>query len=261
MRKSLISIFKRCLTPRQYELAKKLYTSIFCLFNTNDLMKLAAICRTDKWGEHWYARHYQEHFRRLRKKRMNVLEIGVGGYEDPDKGGASLLMWKYYFPRSAIYAIDVYDKSKLQEKRIKIFQGSQNDEKFLKDVFSRIGSLDIIIDDGSHMNEHVLTSFKTLFPLLKDGGIYAVEDVQTSYWPQYGGSSEDLNNPATAMGFFKKIADGLNYMELAEPGYEPAYFDRNITSIHFYHNLVIIYKGVNDERSIGRPRASGDPIK
>jgi demethylmacrocin O-methyltransferase len=192
---------------------------------------------------------------------MNVLEIGVGGYEDPDKGGASLLMWKYYFPRSAIYAIDVYDKSKLQEKRIKIFQGSQNDEKFLKDVFSRIGSLDIIIDDGSHMNEHVLTSFKTLFPLLKDGGIYAVEDVQTSYWPQYGGSSEDLNNPATAMGFFKKIADGLNYMELAEPGYEPAYFDKNITSIHFYHNLVIIYKGVNDERSIGRPRASGDPIK
>ena len=205
---------KRFLTPKWYKRIKKLYLHVLCRINSRNLRKLAVICRTDKWGDHWYIQHYQKHFQCLRKKRMNILEIGVGGHENPVKGGASLRMWKYYFPQSMIFSIDIYEKSLLQEKRIKIFKGSQNDEKFLKDVFSRAGSLDIIIDDGGHINEHVITSFKTLFPLLNDGGIYVVEDTQTSYWPgRFGGDGENLNNPATTMNFFKNIADGLNYAE------------------------------------------------
>jgi hypothetical protein len=49
---------------------------------------------TDKWGDHWYTQHYQRYFRPLRDKRLTLLEIGVGGYEDSGEGGACLRMWK-----------------------------------------------------------------------------------------------------------------------------------------------------------------------
>lgn len=148
---------------------------------SDDLPSLAARHGTDKWGSHWYARHYDFHFTPFRRRRMNVLEIGVGGYRDAASGGQSLRMWRDYFPNAHIYSLDIYDKSALQEERITIFQGSQNDPEFLRGIMARIGGADIIVDDGSHVSEHVITSFHTLFPLLNDGGIYAIEDLQTSY--------------------------------------------------------------------------------
>src|SRR5262245_54084192 len=75
-----------------------------------DLPALAAYFGTDKWGEHWYARHYQAHFAPLRRRRLRLLEIGIGGYDDPHKGGESLRMWKAYFPNAQIFGLDITDK-------------------------------------------------------------------------------------------------------------------------------------------------------
>ena len=138
----------------------------------------------------------------MRKKHLNLLEIGVGGEEDVYKGGNSLRMWKRYFPNGNIFSIDIFDKSIHEEKRIKIFRGDQTDASFLNDISNKIGDIDIIIDDGSHINNHVIKTFEILFPKLKDGGIYVVEDTQTSYWPEYGGSSFDLSSSFTIMNFF-----------------------------------------------------------
>ena len=245
--------FKKYLPEKNYSRVKRfirrLLRPLSPLFYAHDLKNLALLHGSDKWGAHYYAQHYEKHFRHLREKRLNILEIGVGGYAEPAHGGASLRMWKYFFPKSRVYSIDIYDKSALQEKRIKIFKGSQADPSFLTDVYKEIGSLDIIIDDGSHINEHVITSFKILFPLLNRGGIYVIEDTQTSYWPQMGGDSENLNKPGTIMTFLKGLTDGLNHKEFIRPGYTPTYFDENIVSVHFYHNMVFIYKGRNDEES------------
>jgi demethylmacrocin O-methyltransferase len=226
-----------------------LYCAAKSRIYAHDLTALAKIHGTDKWGLHWYTPHYEDHFRRLRKKKLRILEIGVGGYANPDAGGESLKMWKYYFPKSSIYSLDVYDKTKLQEHRIRIFRGSQNDPDFLRKVVEQMGGLDIVIDDGSHVNEHVITSFCTLFPLLAEGGIYVIEDTQTSYWPKLGGDSYDLGNPNTTMNFLKRLTDGLNYEEMARKDYRKSYFDQNIVSLHFYHNLVFVYKGRNEEGS------------
>ncbi len=204
---------------------------------------------TDKADGHFYLQHYQKHFRPYKFKNIKLLEIGVGGYEHHDYGGHSLRMWKSYFWHGKIHALDIYDKSALQENRIKIFKGSQVDLKFLDKTITEIGDLDIIIDDGSHINEHVITTFKHLFPKLKSGGIYVIEDTQTSYWKDKGGDSDNMNNPETMMSFFKSLTDGLNHKEYVKPGYEPTYFDENIIAIHFYHNLIFIYKGQNDEPS------------
>jgi len=51
------------------------------------------------------------------------------------------------------------------------------------------------------------------------------------------------------MNYFKSLVDGLNYEEFTINDYIPTYFDKNIISMHFYHNLVFVYKGQNKEGS------------
>jgi len=221
------------------------------------LRDLAIVYGTNKWGDHWYAKHYETHFEALRRRQLNVLEIGIGGDTTPESGGGSLRMWRTYFPNSRIYGIDIHDKSPHNERRIQTFRGSQADETLLLDVVRRIGRIDIVIDDGSHRNEHVLKTFAFLFPRLSDTGMYVVEDTQTSYWPEMGGSSRDLERRDTSMGFFKNLVDGLNHVEFDRDDYEPNYYDKHIVAMHFYHGLVFIQKGMNNEGSSVRHRWLG----
>ena len=51
------------------------------------------------------------------------------------------------------------------------------------------------------------------------------------------------------MNFLKTLTDGLNYEELLRTHHKPSYLDQNIVSVHFYHNLVFIYKGKKQEGS------------
>lgn len=240
---------RQILSQRQYNQVKRLLLGFLSIPFGNNLNKLAQIYKSDKFGHHNYTEHYSKHFQKLRFKRLRIFEIGAGGYHFPDIGGNSLRMWKRYFPFAKIYSLDIYDKSQFEESRIKIFQGNQTDLLLLENLCKEIGEFDIIIDDGSHINEHVIMTFKFLFPKLKEGGTYIIEDTQTSYWPDYGGDSENLNNPNTILSFFKDFADCLNHQERINPDYFPTYFDLNIISLHFYHNLIFVCKGVNDEPS------------
>ena len=63
------------------------------------------------------------------------------------------------------------------ENRIKIFQGSQVDVDFLNKLTGMVGKFDIIIDDGSHIVNHMLLTFKTLSKYLKVDGLYIIEDI------------------------------------------------------------------------------------
>jgi len=239
---------KRLTVEQRYKLQKTI-ANLLAPFISGNLTLLAKLYGTDKTGSHRYTPHYMRHLRKFKYKKIKLLEIGVGGYENPKAGGNSLRMWKKYFLFGKIYSVDIYDKSALQEKRIKIYQGSQIDKEFLEKITIEIGCLDIIIDDGSHLNEHIIETFKILFSKLKDGGIYAVEDIQTSYWNDCGGDNKNLNNSKTAMNFFKSLTDCLNHQEIPDENYEETYFDKKIVSIHFYHNLVFIQKGNNNEKS------------
>lgn len=240
---------------------------IMAFIYRKDLRKLATLYGSDKWNHHSYAQHYNTHFTPLRLKKLKILEIGIGGYSDKS-GGESLKMWKTFFPNSMIYGIDIVDKKHLESDRIKVFQGSQDDELFLKKVIDETGGFDIIIDDGSHVNEHVIKSFNILFPALNDGGIYVVEDTFSSYlpsiddkwlksaseitganwWRKVGGSL-DINAPHTTINFLKSLVNCLNHQEFLQPGYSPSYLDKHIVAIHFYHNLVMVQKGNNNEES------------
>jgi len=235
---------KRRISGQPPQPVKKKPTGIDAI--SHDLNKLAVHFKTDKWGAHRYTQHYQKHLQHLKNEEFNLLEIGIGGYNRPGQGGASLRMWKAFFPKAQIFGMDIQDKSHVDEDRITTFIGDQSDPSSLNAVADKIGDLDVIIDDGSHRPPHVLTTFATLFPRLKDGGIYVVEDTQSSYWPEFGGD-EDPRAEGTTMGFVKRLLDGLNYEEFVDEHYQPSYTDLNVVGVHFYHNLVIIEKGKNAE--------------
>jgi hypothetical protein len=215
-----------------------------------DLQRLARLHGTDKATAHDYIGQYQRHFAPLRRRKLNILEIGVGGYKNSHIGGASLRMWKAYFPNSNIYGIDLHDKRAFEEPRIRIFQGDQSDRAFLLNTYREIGSLDIVIDDGSHINEHVIAAFLVLFPLLNVPGLYAIEDTQTSYWWEFGGNADPVD-PRTTMSFLKGLADRINFPEIPRSSVVPPDdLEASIVALHFYRSLVFVEKGDNTAPSV-----------
>jgi hypothetical protein len=212
------------------------------------LTRLAIRHGTDKWGPHFYAPVYHSLFSHLRDKPVRLLEIGVGGYGFTSIGGASLAMWADYFPNGTIVGIDISEKKLALGPRVTIRRGSQDDPVFLEALSNEFGPFDIIIDDGSHVPEHVLKSFSVLFPRMADVGQYVIEDVQTSFWPNFGGSPD---NGGGTVQLAKTMLEHLNYAEfkIVRPNLQVKPLSKMVRSLHAYHNIVVIEKGDNSEPS------------
>jgi len=175
---------------------------------------------------------YDFYFEQIQDQPFNLLEIGIGR-------GGSLYAWRNYFPQARITGIDINQGCKKYEgDGIRIFIGDQADTAFLERVNGETGPFDIIIDDGGHMMSQQTTSFKTLFPLLKNNGFYIIEDWHTSFMPRF------LDGGGKTIDMLKGLIDGLNYWDT---GKEPDYFAKNISSLHFYNGIVFIKKGENQE--------------
>lgn len=113
----------------------------------------------------------------------NVFEIGVWS-------GGSLIFWHNLFKPEKIVGIDLFERELSEYYRnyivmhnlqdaIKIFWGvDQKNKEFLKKIISTEfrGPLDIVFDDGSHFYEETKISFLTLFPHIRPGGMYVIED-------------------------------------------------------------------------------------
>ena len=128
--------------------------------------------KTDKFDGHQYLDLYDNLFSPIADKVLNVLEVGI-------QKGESLLLWKDLFPKANIFGCDI-DLSQLtinkNQKRIKVAEGNAYTDEFIKTHFSNM-KFDIIIDDGSHLIEH-MTFFAQKYPsLLKDDGIFVIEDI------------------------------------------------------------------------------------
>jgi demethylmacrocin O-methyltransferase len=214
------------------------------------LATLAQISGTDKARGHNYIPAYERFFSKYRNRRITLLEIGVGGADAGD-GGFSLNLWETYFRRGTIVGIDIFDKTKLSRGRVHVHQCSQVDRDGLEKIAREYGGFDLVIDDGSHINEHQIRTFNILFPLMKSRGIYVVEDTQTSYWPAYGGGAVGTaEHRASAMSFFEGLISGLNHAEfLPGAAAHATRFRSSIEAIYFEHNMAIVVKGDNSAKS------------
>jgi hypothetical protein len=224
------------------------------------LTKLAIKHGTDKWGPHFYTPVYHKLFSHLRDRSLRLLEIGIGGYSCKTIGGASLAMWADYFPSAEITGIDIAEKQVALGPRTMLFRGSQDDPLFLKKVCEERGPFDIIIDDGSHICKHVVASFHILFPELANPGIYVIEDVQTAFWPQFGGS---ILHGGAPIKMAQTLIEYLNHAEIAvvDPARSMPDFAKQVRALHVYHNIIAIEKSDNREPSnfaydLSNPHAS-----
>jgi hypothetical protein len=185
-----------------------------------------------KWTHYFPA--YERHFGHYVNRPCVLLEIGVGE-------GGSLQMWKRYLgPYAQIVGIDLREEcAALEEEQVAIRIGHQADPAFLGRVIEEFGPPDIIIDDGTHVMQHVLTSFRVLYPRLDRNGVYAVEDLHTAYWPEFGGG---LRREGTFIEVCKSLIDELN-ADLSRGAVQPKAFTKSTLSMHFYDSLAVFERG------------------
>lgn len=232
----LFNKLKKVFSEKQREIIRYWVKSIPAFLYEEDLSALAKLYGTDKY-EHGYTAIYQNYFKKLSAQNIHLLEIGIGGGDNTKFGGNSLKMWAKFFPKAKIHGIDIYDKSLIDYRRIKTYRGDQSDAIFLE----QFSNLDIIIDDGGHINQDMIRSFNLLFPKLNKGGYYCIEDIENSYWNESGGDEVDLNNESTVMNYFKSLTDSLNYKVMRRKEIIDT-LRKDIEYIHFYSNLIIIKK-------------------
>jgi hypothetical protein len=189
---------------------------------------------------HHYLPYYWMHFRDIRMQVRKVCEIGL-------QNDASIRMWEEFFPNAEIFGIDIDPRcEEFSGDRRRVFIGDQSDRKFLGHFLDEVGGgLDIVIDDGSHLVDHQLSSFEVLFPALTEHGIYAMEDT--------GGVVGDYQRKT--VNSLQRLAENVLYWP---PGYRPedwpyltsfpesaSWADRNVVGVAVYRWLAFVFRGNN----------------
>ncbi len=225
-----------------------IFSGIFALENEMEyhyLDNLALAAGADKGSSyHNYTEIYAEYFAHLKDQPVKFLEIGI-------HQGTSVKLWESYFTKADLHFIDItFDTILYHSQRSHYHLVNQESVIDLQKFIQKTGgNFDIILDDGGHMMNQQITSFVTLFPHVKSGGIYIIEDMHTSYWRIFGGG----NHPRTAINFFKKLIDDVNYIgnhtakashlnippDLLQQMNE---YQKNIKSISFFDSVVVVRK-------------------
>jgi hypothetical protein len=203
------------------------------------------------WG---IAHRYTEIYERLLCARINeplrILEIGVWK-------GSSLRMWEEYFPNASIVGVDILPESaSIETKRAEVVTGDATDAAFLRKVVDERlgGSVDLVIDDGSHVLEHQIMALESLFPRLNDHGLYCVEDISVSRFASDELKRlpfQDFLDYAWALSelttFFADF-DSDTYHTIADVRFlasanlsVPAaeFWNLNLFGVHLFHNLCV----------------------
>jgi hypothetical protein len=152
---------------------------------------------TDKVTSHTYEIMYGENLLpyNYQHPNMKMLEIGLGC--DMNYGpGASVRLWKELFPEAELWEAE-YDgrcveksSAKGQLDGIKTLVGDQGNPEVLdRWIKESGGNFDVIIDDGGHTQCQIWTSFEKLWPTVKPGGLYFIEDLQVARMKKYSTSS------------------------------------------------------------------------
>jgi hypothetical protein len=210
---------------------------------------------TDKSSlHHGYLDIYEKLFKLSRNEPIKLLEIGV-------LDGGSLKTWEAYFPHATIVGADINPAVRqYQTKRIEIAILDQSNLQNLVDIGIRSGPFDIIIEDGSHLWEHQTTTLKTLFPFLKPGGLYVVEDLQTNFGPL----ASRFRGCATisCVEYLKKLVDyrvGDEQVDIAaeEDSFLRTY-GRSLGYVMFFRHACILEKSVSISAKV--PKLAGQLI-
>jgi hypothetical protein len=164
---------------------------------SSELTKLGVKYDTDKSTFHNFTDFYDLHLHKFKNEFKNILEIGVFY-------GASLKMWKDYFPDCNIFGIDTEDKREYNDERTIINICEQTDFNKINELFED-EFFDLIIDDGCHLMREQQLAFLYFSKKVKKGGIYIIEDLHTSIV-----DGKKISNQTT-LDMVESLRDGYNF--------------------------------------------------
>ncbi len=195
--------------------------------------------RTDKSSAaHDYLNFYERYLAGWRDRAVTLLEVGV-------LRGASLAVWEAYFPNGKIVGADIDPNTlRFARDRVEVEIVDQSNLEDLVRLGMKHGPFDVVVEDGSHFWEHQITSLRTLFPFVKDGGLYIVEDLHTNY----GDLAEDYRGVASVscMDYLKRLTDlrvgdvMLDISQEEDPFLRS--YGRAMRAITFYRRACLIEK-------------------
>jgi len=193
--------------------------------------------RLHKWVH--YFDIYERHLERFRGTSPVMIEIGV-------MGGGSLAMWKAYLgPGSRVIGVDINLACKAHEADgVDIFIGSQDDPATIDAIFSKYPEVDIVLDDGSHLMHHMVSSFDLMYHRIHANGVYIVEDTHTCYWSEYGGG---VGKEGSFMEFAKKKIDEIHAVH-TRGDLSVSDFTRSTDCIAFYDSVVVFERRRQGQR-------------
>lgn len=217
----------------------------------NDLMVKYG---TDKQKNiHNYVEFYTNYFSQIKQKKLKILEIGIfrPPLNNPDfRVAASLKTWYDYFPNSEIYGIDLGDFSDIDNDRIHTMIANQDlrhkNEEYdgLNEVIKKFGGdFDIIIDDGGHTMSQQQITLAFLFKYLKPGGLFVIEDLETS--KKWGHAYNKTNSQYTTLFMLENYLNSRKIFSDFMTEEEKTYLVKNIKEVNLHmgnHSEIVFIK-------------------
>ena len=143
-----------------------------------------------------------------------------------------------------IIGIDLNPKAKELEKYgFEIYIGSQSDKNFWKNFYNKVGKIDILLDDGGHVNDQQIIALVEAVHNVNDDGMIVTEDVHTSYMKKFGNPSN-----YSFINYSKYLIDVVNSRFPEININKNNNFKKKIYSISFYESIVVIK--INSKKSI-----------
>jgi len=213
----------------------------------NRFLEIGNKYKTDKVSLHNYHEIYPRYIEKYYNLEGGIIEVGL-------LGGSSLKLWLELFPNMHIYGLDINPSESIKKhERYTIIKADQSLQSDLDNSLNKIEEpIWFINDDGSHIPEHQLLTFNTLFPKLENGGVYIIEDIETSYWTKDGLYGYDtrygLGHPKSIIEIFKKSIDGINHRYLLNPDFGVVKHQKQFHSITFAQNCIIIVKQAENNK-------------
>jgi hypothetical protein len=196
-------------------------------------------CRRPSIKHDTYFAVYDALFAPYRGRDLTFVEIGISG-------GGSLEVWKCYFgPGSRIIGIDLNPAlaDELRKDGFEVFIGDQADPAFWRELYRRVGNIDILLDDGGHTNKQTWTTLIESLPHINDGGLLVIEDTHTSYKGKFGNPSRN-----SVIARLLAAVDDINYRsseiddvdQRMRRGVVNAAIARRVHSLHFYESIAAL---------------------
>ena len=204
------------------------------LIKNNLLTELCEKYNSDKGGNknpffeagNNYSDYYFKIFSQNRFNFKKVFECGIGtnnpilesNMTSTGRPGASLRVWRDFFPNANIYGADVDKKILFSDDRIYTFYVDQFNPQSIQEMWKNVDqdNFDLIIDDGAHYFEANKNLFENSFFKLRKNGIYVIEDIRLSDLSRFYKYFENSKNDVQFISINSNSTDGSSNLIVIE---------------------------------------------